>query len=323
MKLNVNTSLLTPRTQVDIASTSFGNLDTRYRRKVPTLQKVHKKGRVSQYVAEVPCGAPRASSSLPETGRSRRNIYREKEDIDNIGLWDSNAEAIRGSWSRTSKSTRSANDLPNVDAAVQDSSRQWWSGPDEDDYEGDADADYNDEDFWSIWDDLSIFSVFKLMAPAAVLLLPWVFGGPVFLMMAFAFFPMALKLMSLFVPRPWKDLFEDQCARSSGLKQKGRKKWGFWQLQEQDDFVDTRDESDFFNLEVADWEEALIRSSIKQETTSTLNGWSSKESKAPVKKKVGRTKKRVALEMRRRETPLFLRLLLAMFPFLRSWGGFL
>ncbi|KAH7404476.1 hypothetical protein KP509_15G027400 [Ceratopteris richardii] len=161
------------------------------------------------------------------------------------------------------------------------------------------------------------------MAPAAVLLLPWVLGGPVFLMMAFAFFPMALKLMGLFVPRPWKDLFEDLYARSSGLKQKGRKKWGFWQQQEQDDFVDTKDESDFFNLEVADWEEALIRSSIKQETTSTLNGWSSKESKAPVKEKVGRTKKRVALEMRRRETPLFLRLLLAMFPFLRSWGGFL
>ncbi|KAI5056598.1 hypothetical protein GOP47_0028416 [Adiantum capillus-veneris] len=290
--------------------------------------KVPNKHRLLPARAEEGYGRSRVSSSMPETEQSsRRNTYRDLDEPDNVSVWDSNAEGVRGSWRARKTSaygSRPPEDRPNANASDREENRQWWrSGPDDDDYEADGDDD-DDEESWFSWDNfdvLSAVSMLRWMVPAAALFLPWLFGGPMFLMMAFAFFPLAQKLLGLFLPSSWKAAFQGRSASSKSRRKEGR----FWRQPKYDSFMDSSEESDFFNMDVEDWETSLLRNSMNRESKSKLGGWGEENAQLLIQKSARRGKKKAALERRwsRKEVPLFFRLLVALFPFLRSWGGFL
>lgn len=297
----------------------------------PPTYKVLNKHRFLLVRAEEGYGRSRASSSMSETERGRRSTYGDANEPDNVSVWDSNAEGIRGSWrarKTSSFGSRPVEESTDANGSAREDSWQWWrSGPDDDDYEGDTDDDEDEESWFNLdnFDVLTAISMLRWMVPAAALILPWLFGGPMFLMMAFAFFPLVQKLLGLFVPSAWKAALEGRNASSKTRRREGKRR-GFWSQRKYDSFMDSREESDFFSSDVEDWETSFVRSSIDRESMSKLGGWGEKNDiDVPIQKKGRPGKRKVALERRRsrREVPLFLRLLVALFPFLRSWGGFL
>lgn len=168
----------------------------------------------------------------------------------------------------------------------------------------------------------------RWLLPVAAVFLPWLFGGPMFLMMAFAVFPLVQKLLGLFVPRGWKAALQ---GRNSRYRQKQGKRSqsrnaassGFWTETNYNPFLDSRGEPDFVNSN-EDWERSVLRDSINQGSSSKLGGWDEEDDNFVIQKAT-RGNKKAALQRRRsrKEVPLLFRLLVALFPFLRSWGGFL
>lgn len=297
--------------------------------------------------AEAEFSRSRASSSMPETTPERRksnygSILGDAEESESVSVWDSNAEGIRRSWrtnKRPSSSSRSAEARSDAYAPDTESSWQWWrSGPDDDDYEDDTDDDDEDDESIFSWlnfdnfDMLSAFSMLRWLLPAAALFLPWLFGGPMLLMIGFAVFPLAQKILGLFVPRDWKDALRGRNAR--GRQQQGRssrssnrRNEDSWAQTSYSPFADDRGKPEFNDSNNGDWERSFLHDSIGQGLpTSKLGGWDDEEvDNFPARKAVKRGNKKFALQRRRsrKEAPLFFRLLVALFPFLRSWGGFL
>lgn len=310
--------------------------------------------------AETDYGRSRVSSAMSETKpSSSKTEYGssagDNNESGNVSVWDSNAEGIRRSWrtSRTSSGNSGpAEERPRAkwdDVSDAENSWQWWrTGPDDDAYEGDTDDDEEDSFFsWfnlDNFDVLSAISMLRWMLPAAAIFLPWLFGGPMFLMMGFAFFPLAQKLLGLLVPGAWKAVLQGGNTSSSKSKKKQRKRprvstsrgrssssseineegypdfWArFWARTK---YNQSGISDDFYGSDNEEWTQALIRNLDDQGQTSKLGGWDDFDEDFWI---LRRGSKNTALERRRKrkEMPLILRLVVALFPFLRSWGGFL
>lgn len=302
------------------------------------------------------CASLRAEIS----GNSREEQYRRSTQVadepDHVSVWDSNAESIRrsgrksrpSSWDfwpeeRAPKSWDYASD-----ADDRAENWQWWRTlTDDDAYEDDAD---DEEDSWFKFDIKSVFTTLLWVSPAAVVLLPWLLGSPLIIMMSFAIFPVAQRLLGPLLPGIWRVLLQSWSSPSSKSKQKRRRRssvsskakftprsgmdearyTGFstWtnDYQSSDGFVDDSKKKAGFSYSGNEQSaRPLTGKQDSQYESLDLGGWDElDEDRSTVGKLIqGRKKLRLDKRRRKKEMPLFFRLLIALFPFLQSWGGFL
>ena len=164
-------------------------------------------------------------------------------------------------------------------------------------------------------------SVLKWMVPAAAIFLPWLLGGPMFFMAIFVFSPWIQKLIGSLMPSIWKMLWhslnsqarpkEKQSKSGKTSSFNDRRYNGFWRWMRENRPGKNDDD---------EWTKADELGQL-----SKLGGWDDYDEDFLMLQKISRGSSSIGITKRRKkkEVPLLFRLVLAIFPFLRSWGGFL
>lgn len=161
----------------------------------------------------------------------------------------------------------------------------------------------------------------KWIFPAAAIFLPWLFGGPMFFMAIFIFSPWIQKLAGALMPSVWKVLWQ-------GLNSQERSK----QQQRRRDKTSSFNEGRYDSFWRWMKQDQPSRNDDNEQTKadefgqlSKSGGWNDFDEDFLMLQKISRSTNNFAVQKRRkkREVPLLFRFVLAIFPFLRTWGGFL
>ncbi|GLJ23920.1 hypothetical protein SUGI_0454530 [Cryptomeria japonica] len=249
------------------------------------------------------------------------NSSRDKREF---GYWDSDSESFGGAKFKS----RIAED----DAF--DDSNPWWSEEyDRDDYD-----DYEDSSQLK-WGSTSVQQALRSwtwILPAV--LIPWLLGNPMAIIMAL-FFPLAQSAVGSLFEQAWRAILGSVAPAPPKPKRK-RKTASYrngW--NESDTRSSNRDQSTTYDEPELDtsgstppesrqkysWADPDKSMSAGVQGGLNLGGWEDLDSgiERPVRTKKQNKKSKLSRKIRRREVPLFFRLLVAFFPFLGFWGKYL
>lgn len=232
--------------------------------------------------------------------------------------WDSNAESVR-----TDRFGFRAGD------GREEDGRKWWSDEPDDEFYDEFDGFDDEEEEENFWDKIWIFKVFKAygyMLPAIIASMLLATGPKAFLM-ALAL-PLGQSAISLAIEKLWGRTYEEPRMKAKSRRKPFNRSTSFRNREKEERKSDYKGRNDYQSWDSA--AESEVTDNASGSRRSTFGGWdelddqkgsagrksSSGDGSAqdePVKK--GKLSRRG----RYRDAPLFLRLLIAVFPFLGSW----
>lgn len=191
-----------------------------------------------------------------------------------------------------------------------------------------------------------LFSSLRWGIPLSFVVLPWLLGNPVIILLGLAAVPAVQKAVGPAVNEVWRAFSE--LAGSPPPKRRRRKaetyesssderedaaysSWGGERDNEGQPYR-YRKSANYDNSPAEPFPYSDIGSNIKRPVSSSksgqsvsMGGWEDLEADRRGRMPVRRTRRSSKLGWRssKKEKPLFVRLLVALFPFLRNWGGWL
>ncbi|KAG0618222.1 hypothetical protein M758_4G047800 [Ceratodon purpureus] len=235
-----------------------------------------------------------------------------------------------------------------------DEERPWWKSSkvdeeyddeEEEEGEGGEESDEEDDD-----DSDQLFSSLRWGIPVSFVVLPWLLGNPVILLLGLAAVPAVQKAVGPVVSEVWQALLNLSGSSSPKRRRRantydsnsdeGEDAYASWG-GERDDGQPYRykrpasgESDDKYPAEAFPYSDVGInrpasteggQQSRKAGQSVSMGGWEDLEAEKRGRMPVRRTKKpsKLGWRSKRKEKPLFVRLLVALFPFLRNWGGWL
>ncbi|MQL85840.1 hypothetical protein Taro_018349, partial [Colocasia esculenta] len=283
---------------------------------------------------------PPSQPAPADTGRSFFPRRRFRCRCSTLGgshpAWESNAERVRPRKSGGGAGARRGAEEVEGWGHRRRAKRRWWSDETYDDeWDDDADFDLLDDDFEQPWEKIWIFKVFKsygyfLPAIIASMLLA---TGPKAFLMALAL-PLGQSALSLAIDKLWGNASRERrrprsktkkkpFARSAGdlRREEGegigrgyqdRKAYQSWMAADAAAASDREAKSRAFG----GWDELDRR---KEYAEGPARQQPSKKASASSSRAPPIREGKLSRRERNKEVPLFLRLLVAVFPFLGSW----